>query len=175
MGAQATAGARVHGAMEKKKVEENTYQTHPEYKDKFRPGPVTQIIKDVLESKLQNEKFSAENSGEKCKMVADEIKEQLKELRLNRYKIIVEVVIGEVKGQGVHKGCRSFWDPDTDSQASYICERPHLLCCVCVWHLSLLRRPQPKVQGLDGRPGHSQRNSGGVAHGRRAEAVRLAT
>jgi hypothetical protein len=118
----------VHGAMEKKKVEENTYQTHPEYKDKFRPGPVTQIIKDVLESKLQNEKFSAENSGEKCKMVADEIKEQLKELRLNRYKIIVEVVIGEVKGQGVHKGCRSFWDPDTDSFASYKYVNDHIFC-----------------------------------------------
>ena len=111
-----------------KKVEENTYSLMPEYRSKFRPGPVTQILKEVLESKLANEKYSAEQSGAMSKMVADEIKEQLKELRMARYKIIVEVVLGEMKGQGVHKGCRSFWDPDTDSYASYKFVNDHIFC-----------------------------------------------
>ena len=44
---------------------------------------------NIIVVSLTSRRFSAENSGEKSKMVADEIKEQLKELRLNRYKIIV--------------------------------------------------------------------------------------
>merc|ERR1711924_409585 len=34
-----------------------------------------------------------------------------------------------------------------------VCERPHLLRRVCVWHLSLLRRPQSRYRNWLGDPG----------------------
>ena len=37
--------------MERKKVE-NTYITHPAYKDQFRPQPVREILREVLTAKL---------------------------------------------------------------------------------------------------------------------------
>ncbi len=40
------------------------------------------------------------------------------ELKLSRYKIIVQTLIGEKRGQGVRFGMRSFWDPNTDFSAS---------------------------------------------------------
>merc|ERR1711964_949521 len=109
------------------------YSAQPEYSAKFRPARVREIIKEVLESKLQSEKYATEQTGAQSKLVADEIKEQLKELKLARYKIIVEVVIGEHKGQGVHKGTRSFWDPDTDAFAYYKFVNQHLFCVAAAY------------------------------------------
>ncbi|OLP91625.1 hypothetical protein AK812_SmicGene26678 [Symbiodinium microadriaticum] len=40
---------------DKRKGDENTYVIHPEYKNKFRPGPTREIIRDVLQSKLDKE------------------------------------------------------------------------------------------------------------------------
>ena len=40
------------------------------------------------------------------------------ELGLPRYKFMVQVVIGEQRGEGVRMGCRTFWDTDTDAYAS---------------------------------------------------------
>ena len=39
------------------------------------------------------------------------------ELNLERYKFVVQVVIGEQRGEGVRMGCRCFWDSDTDGYA----------------------------------------------------------
>lgn len=40
------------------------------------------------------------------------------EMSLARYKYVVQVVIGEQRGEGVRMGSRCFWDSDTDNVAS---------------------------------------------------------
>ena len=40
------------------------------------------------------------------------------ELNLPRYKFMVQVMIGEQRGQGIRTGTRAFWDNDTDNYAS---------------------------------------------------------
>lgn len=35
----------------------------------------------------------------------------------DRYKFVVQCVIGEQRGEGVKMGCRCFWDSDTDNCA----------------------------------------------------------
>lgn len=40
------------------------------------------------------------------------------EMNLARYKYVVQVVIGEQRGEGVRMGSRCFWDPETDNVAS---------------------------------------------------------
>lgn len=37
-----------------------------------------------------------------------------------RYKYMVQVVLGEQRGEGVRCGCRCFWDSDVDRHASEI-------------------------------------------------------
>lgn len=41
-----------------------------------------------------------------------------KEMNLARYKYVVQVVIGEQRGEGVRMGSRCFWDSETDNVAS---------------------------------------------------------
>jgi hypothetical protein len=49
--------------------------------------------------------------------MADIIKSRLKELGRDRYKYVVQVILGVQKGQGVQAGCKNFWDADTDGMA----------------------------------------------------------
>lgn len=50
------------------------------------------------------------------------------ELNLERYKFVVQVVIGEQRGEGVRMGARCFWDDNTDSYAQEVFQNDHLFC-----------------------------------------------
>ena len=54
-------------------------------------------------------------------------------LNLHRYKIVVEVVIGEQRGEGVRMGTRCLWDSDTDSYASDVFMNDSLFCCAAAF------------------------------------------
>mmetsp|Transcript_11156 Transcript_11156/g.32955 ORF Transcript_11156/g.32955 Transcript_11156/m.32955 type:complete len:135 (-) Transcript_11156:83-487(-) len=125
------------GAADKKKAEDNTYVVHPEYKNKFRPGPAREIIRDVLQSKLEKATYNMETTQVLTKQVADDIKDRLKELTLPRYKIVVQVAIGEQRGQGVRMGSRCFWDADTDSYASETYSNESLFCVATAYGVYL--------------------------------------
>mmetsp|Transcript_40362 Transcript_40362/g.73029 ORF Transcript_40362/g.73029 Transcript_40362/m.73029 type:complete len:125 (+) Transcript_40362:47-421(+) len=123
--------------MEKKKADENTYVIHPEYKNKFRPGPAREIIKEVLQNKLDKVTYNMETTQLLTRQVADEIKDRLKDLGLPRYKIVVQVAIGEQRGQGVRMGTRCFWDADTDSYVSEMYSNESLFCVATAYGVYL--------------------------------------
>ena len=50
-----------------------------------------------------------------------------------RYKIVVEVVIGEQRGEGVRMGTRCLWDSDTDNYASDVFMNDSLFCCAAAF------------------------------------------
>ncbi|CAH8539797.1 unnamed protein product [Schistosoma turkestanicum] len=101
----------------------NSYVTKPRFDQKFRPWAVKSIISRLLREQLEGEVYSPENTHEKCISLADEIKLTLKKsLSLQRYKYLVQVIIGEQKGQGVKVARRCYWDSDTDhyAEASFV-------------------------------------------------------
>ncbi|RKP16500.1 hypothetical protein ROZALSC1DRAFT_31585, partial [Rozella allomycis CSF55] len=55
----------------------------------------------VLQEKLQNAKYQPELATQWTKEIADGVKLKIKDLGLERYKIIVNVVLGEQKSEGV--------------------------------------------------------------------------
>ena len=56
--------------------------------------------------------------SQQTKRLADDINTKLQELGLPRYKYMVQVVLGEMRGQGVQMGHRCFWDSSTDNFVS---------------------------------------------------------
>jgi hypothetical protein len=76
-----------------------------------------QIIKQVLKESLTGHKYVAEEVNILVKEISQKIKDNLKKLELPRYKYVVNVVIGEMKGEGVRMNARCFWDQDSDSMA----------------------------------------------------------
>ena len=75
------------------------------------------IIREVLDAQLTGKTYQSEHTSKWTKEIADEIRDRLKALNLERYKYMVQVVVGEQRGEGVRMGCRCFWDQDTDNYA----------------------------------------------------------
>lgn len=105
---------------------ERTYDVRPDYKHKYvesdeqnfrnrthsndtttlarRRFPVhavKEIIRGVLSSKLRDQEYHMEYTAKWSREIADSVRNKLKELQVPRYKYMVQVLIGEKKGQGV--------------------------------------------------------------------------
>ncbi|XP_034559086.1 tctex1 domain-containing protein 1 isoform X2 [Notolabrus celidotus] len=96
---------------------ENTYQMGP-YK-RFPVPAVTDILKDVLTSYLQEEKYEVEWSQKMTKTISEVIKARVKDLMIPRFKIVVLVHIGQLTGQSIQISSRCLWDASNDTFASY--------------------------------------------------------
>eukprot|EP00922_Rhytidocystis_sp_ex-Travisia-forbesii_P035904 GHVS01053287.1.p1 GENE.GHVS01053287.1~~GHVS01053287.1.p1 ORF type:complete len:118 (+),score=22.29 GHVS01053287.1:409-762(+) len=90
--------------------------------------PVKEILRNVLETKLEKAQYHGDNTALLSKHVAEEIKDRLKELNLPRYKLAVQVIISEHRGQGARVGCRTFWDTTTDVLAFETYKNESLFC-----------------------------------------------
>jgi len=111
----------------------NSYNIRPNFKHKFRPAAVKAIIHDVLNEELSGKQYNSEEATSWSKHISDTVKDKLKELELDRYKFIVQVVIGEQRGEGVKVACRCLWDSDTDNYAQDIFMNDTLFCVVAAY------------------------------------------
>ncbi|XP_008706610.2 dynein light chain Tctex-type protein 2B isoform X1 [Ursus americanus] len=94
---------------------ENTYILRPIFQQRFRPSVVKECIHAVLKEELANAEYSPEEMPQLTKRLSETIKDKLKEMGFDRYKVVVQVVIGEQRGEGVFMAARCFWDADTDN------------------------------------------------------------
>ena len=53
------------------------------------------------------------------KTIRDRLKNGIDDYRMPRYKFIVQVVLGEIKGQGLRIASKCLWNPDFDNYVSY--------------------------------------------------------
>ncbi|KAJ3148599.1 Tctex1 domain-containing protein 2 [Geranomyces variabilis] len=97
-------------------VFENTYKMKPD--QKFHSEPVRRITNDVLQRTLTKVKYDGEKIPLLCQQISNEILASVKKLDYDRYKYVVDVTIGEFKGQGIRVASRAIWDTTTDSYAS---------------------------------------------------------
>jgi len=88
------------------------------YKEKVPVAVMKDIISNCLNEKLTGFQYDGEKCNEAAKQLSDTIRMRLKGLGYDRYKYIVQVLIGERREQGMHFGTRCFWDSNTDNQAS---------------------------------------------------------
>ena len=110
------------------------YQIKPKHREKFRPSEAREFIKAVLKDKLvPRQQNPPTDLNPISKDIADSIKAKFKEHGKERYKYIVQVALGNQKGQGVQAGCRNFWDADTDGVAYEQYIDDNLFCLVTVW------------------------------------------
>ncbi|XP_036706588.1 dynein light chain Tctex-type protein 2B isoform X2 [Balaenoptera ricei] len=80
---------------------ENTYILRPIFQQRFRPSVVKDCIHAVLKEELANAEYSPEEMPQLTKRLSENIKDKLKEMGFDRYKMVVQVVIGEKRGEGV--------------------------------------------------------------------------
>ena len=113
----------------KKDENDRHYEIAPRPREKFRPGRVKEIIKEILTLKLDSVlQYQVETIQTLTKEISETIKQRLKELGLPRYKYVVQVFIGEQKGQGIRVSNRCFWDYETDHCASETYTNDNIFC-----------------------------------------------
>uniref|UniRef100_A0A3Q3DSG7 Dynein light chain Tctex-type family member 5 n=1 Tax=Hippocampus comes TaxID=109280 RepID=A0A3Q3DSG7_HIPCM len=84
------------------------------------PAPaVVEILKDVLTSYLEEEKYEVEWSRQMIKTICEVIRSRVKDLMIRRYKLVVLAHIGQLAGQSMQISSRCLWDPATDTFASW--------------------------------------------------------
>ncbi|PAA59268.1 hypothetical protein BOX15_Mlig022615g1 [Macrostomum lignano] len=106
----------------------NTYVIRPNFESKFRPLLAKPVIHEVLVERLTDKAYDKEATSGLCKELTDEIKARLRANGFERYKFVVQVAIGEQRGQGVKMACRCLWDSDSDNYVQDIFMNDSLFC-----------------------------------------------
>lgn len=96
-------------------VGEDTESAHSRKTDIFQRHCIEEIMNDILEANLAHQVYNADVCRELCLMLSDEIKLRVKELQMNRFRIICNVCIGESNGQGFLMASRFLWDESHDN------------------------------------------------------------
>ncbi|KAF3690817.1 Tctex1 domain-containing protein 2 [Channa argus] len=117
----------------------DTYLIRPNYQNKFKPTIVKECIREIVREKLSGVRYNAEEVANLSHSLAECIKDKVKNAGFDRYKLVVQVVIGEQRGQGVKTACSVLWrflEPITteDKRMDDRCSNPNerfgfKVCC----------------------------------------------
>lgn len=111
----------------------HSYSLRPKISQRFRSAEVKELIHSILLARLADKEYNSETTNELSKLICFEIKDKLKSLNYDRYKFVVQCVIGEQKGAGINMSGRCFWDSDTDNYAESIYMNESLFCVAAAY------------------------------------------
>ncbi|KEG15199.1 putative dynein light chain [Trypanosoma grayi] len=121
--------------MQSEVVDPTTFSLRPEHRYKFRPNEIRPTVRSILKTRLEGEVYKADEIQSLSKEIADTVRDHIRGLELERYKIMVNCMIGEQRGQGLRAGCKMFWDSDTDDYFEEVYINQHLFAVVTVFGL----------------------------------------
>ncbi|XP_067011097.1 dynein light chain Tctex-type protein 2B isoform X2 [Anabrus simplex] len=117
----------------KAKAAPSNFQIRPGYDELFRPDNVKEVIHDVLHDGLRGKVYSEESADVWAKSIADNLRNKVRDMGYPRYKLIVQVVLGEQQGAGIKIASRCLWDADSDNYASYVFMNETIFCMAAVY------------------------------------------
>ena len=119
------------------RIYQPTYRTEPEDNARFYPSEVKNaceaVLKSNCDSMMADDASFLEEAPDRCAGMVEQIKAKVKELNIPRYKIVVQVTLGENKGQGVRVASRCLWDHKTDNYATLTYKNERYFACAVVF------------------------------------------
>ncbi|XP_033636207.1 tctex1 domain-containing protein 2-like [Asterias rubens] len=109
----------------------NTYKMDPERP--FREKPVKQVIENVLQDLEKVRYDSPVLMAAKARNISDSVKQRVKLLGFDRYKLVCVVCLGQKSGQEVQDVGRCLWDSAKDGFVSVVYENPTLFAVVSLY------------------------------------------
>eukprot|EP00696_Hemimastix_kukwesjijk_P006967 gnl/Hemi2/18842_TR6244_c0_g1_i1.p1 gnl/Hemi2/18842_TR6244_c0_g1~~gnl/Hemi2/18842_TR6244_c0_g1_i1.p1 ORF type:complete len:150 (+),score=24.46 gnl/Hemi2/18842_TR6244_c0_g1_i1:44-451(+) len=117
------------------KVYENTFRVEPEPNEKFNVARVEALLKDVITNKLARKEYNAQTCPLYAREICAEVQDKAKAFGYKRYKLVTQVTIGEVQGQGIHLFSHCLWDAEKDNYASFNWSNGQMHCSAVVFGL----------------------------------------
>lgn len=96
---------------------ENTFKMEPT--EKFPERSIRNILKEVLSETLAEVNYEPNTCRQLTKTISDDLKSKVRDMNIQRYKIICLVHIGQLAHQAMRIGSRCLWDANFDSYTSY--------------------------------------------------------
>ncbi|GMH41619.1 hypothetical protein BSKO_09529 [Bryopsis sp. KO-2023] len=122
----------------KEVVYENTYITEPNGygpNAKFQKHKVLQVVRQLLKERMEGQLYDPVKGAQTAKQLADDLREKVKALGYDRYKYVVQVTLGQKKGQAMRIVSRCLWDTNSDNFASEYYQNDSLYCVCQVYGL----------------------------------------
>uniref|UniRef100_A0A0L8HHG2 Dynein light chain n=2 Tax=Octopus bimaculoides TaxID=37653 RepID=A0A0L8HHG2_OCTBM len=111
---------------------EPTYRMEPLRRFPKETSPLA-VIKRTLAENLRNVEYAPKAGARLVMYLSDEIRDYVKALEFDRYKIVCYVVLGEKKDQDATVSSRCSWDDRTDGCACYTYEANSWYCTAIVY------------------------------------------
>jgi hypothetical protein len=89
---------------------ENTYKMEPDDDHKVDLVRIRRITSNIIGATIAGYKYDGSHAKEFTAILADRMRNQMKQLPYPRYKIVVQVSIGQKKGQALRVASRCLWD-----------------------------------------------------------------
>lgn len=105
----------------------------PHKENMFRPDTVSQIAQEILDQELGNLHYSALLCRQKSKELSDKIRDAIKDLGFDRYKLVCTVSIGSLDDQGLYMASRCLWFTMTDASATAVFRNTSLFAVAIVF------------------------------------------
>uniref|UniRef100_A0A1I7Z7P5 Tctex1 domain-containing protein 4 n=1 Tax=Steinernema glaseri TaxID=37863 RepID=A0A1I7Z7P5_9BILA len=128
---------------------EEGFVLRPPPSQKFPKAEAKTRLQKVVAEALHDKVFDAAQAARWADLVAEKVREELNgtvslepsgpleaelsELKLPRYKYVVQVSLGEQRGQGLTINSGVFWDSDTDATVGLLYHRDTFFCQVTVY------------------------------------------
>jgi hypothetical protein len=119
-------------------VYENTYITSPDGYGtgaRFQRHKVQEILRALLKERMDKQTYDPRQAAQTAKHIAEYLREKVKALGCDRYKLVIQVTLGQKQGQAMRIVSRCLWDPSTDSFASEFYENSSIYCVCQVYAL----------------------------------------
>ena len=94
---------------------ENTYRMEPHANKKFGCKQVNDAVSSILNSYLCDVDYNKDKCSMLTRDLSQMIKQRVREMNFERYKIVVTVVISENTSQGCELASRALWNTNTDN------------------------------------------------------------
>ncbi|XP_071439536.1 dynein light chain Tctex-type 5-like [Hetaerina americana] len=112
----------------------NSYRLDSKYP--FNRDLVTSVLKDTLEREISLlKKYDPDVCKKLCRLMAEEIRTQVRSMEFDRYKIVTRVYIVEKLQQGIHINSCFLWDAERDTFATYQFENMYVRAVASVYGL----------------------------------------
>ena len=92
---------------------ENTYKVEPERR--FRPPYIAKTVRRTIAPMIEHYTYDSAKASSYSRALAASVIETCKHLKLDRYRFVVNVVIGGGDGQSVGMSSRCLWDENYDN------------------------------------------------------------
>ena len=103
----------------------------------FNTHEVKEMLEHIVHQTIDRRggDYSSERSIQLSKDLSQIIKDAMKTLNYDRYKYIVQVVLGQCQEENLMMTCRCLWDVQTDNHVSYVYSNSKIFCAVTVFGL----------------------------------------